>query len=404
MRLLIALAAGTFLASSACAQALFEDATETHLPARTGAHNSMDVEAADLDGDGDLDLVIPQEFRLNRVLLNDGRGRFTDISDRLPPLTADEVKAPPPLPGHDSEDVSIADFNGDGRLDFVIVSEDDVRFGRTPVHEYYRGLGGARYERVLGQVPDTEANAVAHADLNGDRRPDLLIVGYGQDRLLINDGRGGFRDETDTRLPREAALGQDAEFIDVDGDRDLDVVLGIEGGHAVWINDGRGRFTDETAARLPAVAGMVEARKVTPADIDRDGDLDLYFSHVGWQGRAPQDRLYLNDGRGRFTDGTTGRIPEEALTTADAKFADLDADGDLDLVQVNLGPLKLFENDGRGRFTDATARWLPAAVDGPGLAVEIADLNGDRKPDLYVGMLGGPQQNPQAYDRLLLHR
>lgn len=381
----------------------FRDATATHLPPTDAVgRNSMDVEAADLDRDGDLDLIVPQEFHLNKLLYNDGAGRFTDGSAKLPPLSPEEVKAPPPLPGHDSEDVSVTDFDGDGRLDLIIVSEDDVKFGRTPVHEYYRATAD-RFVRVLGQLPDTEANAVAHADLNGDGRADVLISGWGQDRLLINDGRGGFRDETAARLPRDTSLAQDAEFVDVDGDRDLDLVLGLEGGHALWINDGRGRFADETAARLPT-PGYVEARKVTPVDADRDGDLDLYMSHTGWQGRAPQDRLYLNDGRGRFVDGTEGRLPTDELTTLDAKFADLDGDGDLDLVRVNMGPLQILENDGSGRWTDVTATALPAPIAGPGLGVEIADFDEDGRLDLYVAMLQGPgqQKNPDGFDRLLL--
>lgn len=284
----------------------------------------------------------------------------------------------------------------------MIVSEDDVKGGRTEVHEYWRGLPGGRFERVRGVLPDSEANAVAHADVNGDGRPDILIAGFGQDRLLVSDGRGGFRDETAASLPRDFGLAQDAEFADLDRDGDLDLVLALEGGHAIWINDGRGRFADESAARLPRVEGQVEARKVAPVDVDGDGDLDLYFAHVGWQGRAPQDRLFLNDGRGRFTDGTQGRVPAETLTTVDARFADLDGDGDADLVQVNAGPLRLFENDGSGRFTDVTSRWLPSPVEGSSLGVEIADLNGDGAPDLYVAMLNHPQMGPNARDRLLL--
>ncbi|MEZ6024101.1 MAG: FG-GAP-like repeat-containing protein [Hyphomonadaceae bacterium] len=52
---------------------------------------------------------------------------------------------------------------------------------------------------------------------------------------------------------------------------------------------------------------------MTPADVDGDGDLDLYFAHVGWQGRAPQD-LYINDGNGRFSDETAARVPAEATS------------------------------------------------------------------------------------------
>ena len=251
--------------------------------------------------------------------------------------------------GHDSEDVSIADFDGDGVLDVIIVAEDDVRFGRTNVHEYYRGQPGFGLVRLPSSLPDMEADAAAHADVDADGDLDLIIAGAGQDRLLINDGRGVFADETAARLPPEDRTTQDAEFADLDGDGDPDLVLGQEGGHALWLNDGAGRFV-EASDRLPA-PGNVEARKVTPADVDGDGDLDLYFSHVGWQERAPQDHLLINDGHARFTDGTAGRIPAETGTTLTARFADLDGDGDLDLVRGEHGPLTVWTNDGAGVFS-----------------------------------------------------
>lgn len=397
---LLALVQATAPSSHSARTPRFVDATETHLPARgTVPGNSMDVESADLDGDGDLDLVVAQEFLANKVLRNEGGARFVAWDGLLPALAPGLAKSGPP--GHDSEDVSIADFDGDGRLDIVFVSEDDLKLGRRGVHEFYRGAEGGGFTRVADALPDTEANAIAHADWNRDGKLDVLLAGAGQDRLLTNDGRGGFVDETDLRLPREAATAQDAEFVDIDGDRDLDLVLALEGGHALWIQDEKGVFQDESKARLP-VAGFVEARKVAVVDVDRDGDPDLYFAHVGWQGRAPQDRLYVNDGKGRFADETARRIGDESNTTADARFADLDGDGDLDLVRVNLGPLEILANDGKGHFVDVTSSALPGAVAGPGLGVEIADFDRDGVLDLYVAFLAGPKADPNGFDRLFL--
>lgn len=400
MRTLLA-AAAALVACNAPAQATpwFTDAS-VNLPPNPISYASMDAVAADLDGDGDLDLVTPQEWRPNRILINDGHARFTLAANVLPAPATNELVRPAniqqPLQ-KDTEDVSIADFNGDGLIDLIMVVEDDTKFGRRNVHQYYRARGDGTYERIYGQLPDTIADAIAHADINGDGSPDVIISGEGQDRLLINDRQGNFHDETDARLPREEATAQDAEFFDADRDGDLDLVLGLEGGHALWINNGQGVFADESSARLPE-AGNVEARKVTVADVDGDGDLDLYFAHVSWQERAPQDHLYINDGRGHFANETAQRLPQEEWLGLDAEFADFDGDGDLDIVLGNGEDVRILANDGSSRFTDVTSEALPAPITGVSISVEVADFNGDGKPDIYVGQL---QQN--ARDRLLLN-
>lgn len=398
-RLLAAAAALCACNTPANATPWFTDATANLAP-NPIAYATMDAVAHDIDEDGDLDLVLPQEWRPNRILLNNGRAVFTLAAGALPAPREDELVRPAriqqPLQ-KDTEDVSIADFNGDGFIDLIMVVEDDIQLGRHNVHQYYRAKGDGTYERIYGQLPDTIANAIAHADITGDGAPDIIISGAGQDRLLINDGRGNFSDETQARLPQEDVIAQDVEFFDADRDGDLDLVLGLEGGHALWINNGQGVFVDETAARLPA-PGNVEARKVTPADVDGDGDLDLYFAHVSWQERAPQDHLLINDGAGHFTNESAQRLPQEDWLGLDAEFADLDGDGDLDIVVGNGGDVRILANDGRAHFTDVTSEALPAAIPGVSISIEIADFNGDGKPDVYVGQL-----SEGARDRLLLN-
>ncbi|MEM7781259.1 MAG: VCBS repeat-containing protein [Pseudomonadota bacterium] len=409
MALTLALTSG-----AACAQAIeppptqirFQDVTATHLPSIPDQGlASMDAEAVDLDKDGDLDLVVPQEWRANRILINDGQAIFTARLEPFPKAMADELIRPDSAPDwllKDTEDVSILDLNGDGILDIIMVVEDDQKFGRVNVHQYFRGRADGSYERIYGELTDTISNAVAHGDVDADGDTDLFVSGAGQDVLLLNDGEGSFTDVTQGQLPSEDMIAQDAEFFDVDQDGDLDLVLGLEGGHGLWINDGKGIFADETADRLPAIDN-VEARKVTPVDIDGDGDLDLYFAHVSWRGLDGQDRVYINDGTGVFSDATEARLGTEAQLTLDAKFGDLDRDGDVDLVLGNAGSIEIYENDGSGRFINVTQEVLgednnPAGIN---ITLELADFNADGKLDLFVGQLafGGA---PPAKDHLFL--
>ena len=393
-------------------QIKFIDVSVSHLPPPNEVSQStMDVKAADLDNDGDLDLVLAGEFQANTILINDGTGRFSHARNAISALSDELMKLPPGAPvflkeGHDSEDIAIADLDGNGTLDIVIVSEDDVRIGRKEVHEYYINRGDGSFDRREGALPDSEANGVDAADVNGDGAIDLYICGAEQDQLLINDGKGGFTDQTKQRLPEESYTGQDVKLVDVTGDGKVDIVVGNEGGHLLFVNNGEGLFRDETKSRIPSIAN-VEARKVTPVDFDHDGDLDLYFSHVGWISpgtktpRDPQDRLLLNDGTGVFEDVSKKYLHEDSLTTLDAKFLHLDDDQHEELIQINFGLTRVLSRRDSDRFVDITDRVFDSPIDGPGVCVEAGDFNGDGVIDLYIGLLAGPNRNPQGFDRLL---
>ncbi|MEM6328417.1 MAG: VCBS repeat-containing protein, partial [Bacteroidota bacterium] len=95
---------------------------------------------------------------------------------------------------------------------------------------------------------------------------------------------------------------------------------------------------------------------------------------------------------------TEASLPAVSANTLDAVFLDVDGDEDLDLVTHSFGPaapVRLLTNDGTGVFTDATDSLLPSMPTSAGLALEVADFNGDEHLDLYIGNRG---QN----DRLLL--
>lgn len=367
----------------------FTNMTGSHLPAATRTSPAMDAKPADLDGDGDLDLVVANEFGPNLLLLNDGTGQFVDASNQIPRAV------------HDSEDVGIADFDNDGDLDIVLVSEDDQ------TNELYLNDGNARFSDGGSRLPVRgTSNGVFVADVNNDDHPDILIGNAGRNVVLINDGSGHFIDESDQRLPNHTTTTQDLELGDVDGDGDADLLVGNEGPNRLLLNDGTGVFTDAPAGSLPFPAGGEETREADFGDVDGDGDLDIFFANVGWSGINAQNRLLLNDGTGRFTDVTSTHFPSLNDTTLDGDFLDIDEDGDLDLVtaSVTLGasqlldaPYRVYLNDGTGRYTDETETIFPEGVTGRGLDVEAADFNGDGHLDMYLS-------NRQGSDLLLFMR
>ncbi len=342
----------------------------------------MAAATADLDGDGDIDIVVAVEFGANLVLYNDGTGRFPD--------NAVEV-----LPGeHDSEDIAIADFNGDGLLDIAFVSENDA------VHElYFNAVGSFRDESH--RIPnESVTNGVAVLDINQDGHPDLVLASNGPDAILINDGNGRFRDESAMRLPPDNDTTQDVTAGDVNGDGHPDLVFANEGQSRVLINDGTGIFSNEGG--LPE--GTYESREAVLGDVDGDGDLDLFLSNVAafMRGADPQNRLFLNDGGGNFSDVTAERLPEDRDLSFVAAMHDVDGDGDLDILTGNTNslsragsvPVRVYLNNGAGAFVVGEGI-LPPSARGNAFGIEAADFDGDGMVDLYLALRYGQ-------DRLLL--
>ena len=359
-------------------EALFVDATETHLPTDVLLGYSMDAKPIDVEGDGDLNLIVAIEHAPNVLLINDGTGRFSDESAERIPQHA-----------RDSEDIGVADLDGDGDPDIVVVSEDD----RT--NEMYLGNVDGTFADAGERWPvDGASNAVVVGDIDRDGDPDLVVGNNGQNALLTNSGAARFADRTTTHLPAIQDVTQDLELGDIDGDGDLDLLVGNEDRNRLLINDGTERFTDQSEARLP-IRGHEETREADFGDVDGDGDLDVVFANT--QFLVPQadrqNRLLINDGTGHFSDETDARLPRDGDLTVDADFVDLDADGDLDLVLGNsmragtggsaVGErFSVYLNDGAGVFENA--RWvLPRSIVGNGFDIEAADFNGDRRIDLY---------------------
>ncbi|MBE3069678.1 MAG: VCBS repeat-containing protein [Planctomycetes bacterium] len=174
---------------------------------------------------------------------------------------------------------------------------------------------------------------------------------------------------------------------DVDGDGDLDLCLtglGKDGPAALWLNDGKGGFTAGAA---------LAARAVSPCfgDVDNDGDLDL------WIGCAGPDVLLTNDGKGAFKPATPEGVAGPDTLTACARLADMDSDGDLDLLALRLAsgsvpargkttpaPSSVFNNNRDGTCADVAATLGLAMPDTPVAAVVYDDFDDDRDLDLVI--------------------
>ncbi len=359
-----------FYACSTLAQSpLYTEVTETHLPAGI-AGRCMDAAAGDADGDGDLDLALALEFEPNILLLNDGSGRFENGSDRLPRDI------------HDSEDVEFADLDGDGDLDLFLVSEDDQ------TNELYLNDGNGRYVDASDRIPVSGvSNGHAVTDIDNDGDIDLLIGNQGPNRLLLNDGEGNFSDRTAELWPNDSPT-QDLELVDVDDDGDLDVVVANEAQNRLFLNDD-GRLIDATADRMPERED--ETREIRAADVDGDGDPDLLVANVSFVASwSRQDRLLLNDGEGFFFDADPSALPADNRDHFSIQAADLDADGDLDVitprsvVRGGAGDFRVLLNDGSGIFSEsAIGSVIPATADGNGFDIEVADFNDDGRDDLF---------------------
>ena len=231
-----------------------------------------------------------------------------------------------------------------------------------------------------------DANTLAMGDVNGDTHPDIVIGINGQVRILINDGAGNFTDETAARLPVVSGAFLGAALVDLTGDNRPELFLANAAGqNRLLINDGTGVFTDQTAARLPIDTD--QSLTVAAGDIDGDGDIDFVVAN-----RTTRNRVLINNGASAFTDQSAARLPADTDQSYGVALADVDGNGGLDLVVANMaGQDRIYINNNLGFFTDQTAARLPAAAN-DSLHVVAADVNKDGKPDLVVaGGAEGPR-------------
>lgn len=305
-----------------------------------------------------------------------------------PPLAAETKPAP-------------AIFQTPARPD-ALFAESAARLGLKhtsqlkPYDEFAR-------QRLLPRRLNGLGPVLATADVNGDGFADLFVSGAaGQaGELFLGQSDGRFQAAPDQPWA-EAAEADDvgAVFLDVNGDGHPDLFIAAGGvrklpGDALlndrlYLNDGHGRFALAPAGTLPADGESTAA--TAAADFDGDGRADLFVGGRVVPGKypaTPRSFLYHNVG-GKLVDVTDELAPglrAIGMVTA-AVWADVDGDKRPDLLlAIEWGPISYWHNTGHG-FENLTARAGLAGVTGWWSALTVADVNGDGRPDLIAGNVG----------------
>ncbi len=329
----------------------FGDVGSSEHVVSTSADNIQSVHAADIDGDGDIDLLSASE-NIDEIAWyeNDGAQSF--------------IKRVVSTDAYYARDVYAADVDGDGDMDLMSASAVDQKIA------WYENDGAtdpAFTEHSVSSSADG-ANSVFAADVDGDGDMDLMSASSVDDKIswYENDGSQNF---TERIVSTNADGAFDVFAIDVDGDGDMDMLsASSEDDKIAWYeNNGSQNFTERVVSTNANFAHTVFA-----ADLDGDGDIDLMSASqsdnkIAW---------YENDGSENFTEHVVSTTANGARAVY---AADMDADGNIDIISTSSAndKVSLYKNDGASNPT-FTEIILSNSADGAwGLFVADVDNDGD---------------------------
>ncbi len=328
-------------------------------------NDAQDIFAADLDNDGDLDVLSASsgDDKIAWYENLDGLGNFG--TQHIITTSANYATA-----------VRAKDLDGDGYLDIISASSSDDTIS------WFKNDGAANFG--VEQIITTDEDWVVEicvADLDNDGDFDIISAAYDGDSIgwFENDGLGNFSNK---QLISSNVDGPYAVFaIDLDGDSDIDLIsASARDDKIAWYENLNGLGSFGAQQIISNNANF--ATSVFGADIDGDGDIDVFSAS------AYDDKIawYQNNGSGTFG-------PEQIISTSldyinDIYAVDLDLDGDIDLVSASYIDKRIawYENtNGLGNFTDQTTI---AVLNFP-VSVMAADIDGDNDADVLYADFGG---------------
>ncbi|MEN8445565.1 MAG: FG-GAP-like repeat-containing protein, partial [Cyanobacteria bacterium J06555_13] len=329
------------------------------VPASSDTDLNYAVALSDLNGDGAIDAFVVADLSANKVLLNNGDGTFTPSSN-APSNNTDS-----------SFGVELGDLDGDGHVDAVVAN-----LGTS--NQILMNDGTGDFSSGVVQLGDSDfSSSVGLGDLNGDGHLDVIITNYGASTLLINDGTGQF---TSSTLDFGSNSSNDIDLGDLDGDGDLDAFIANNGeADTVLINNGNAEFT---ATNLSSEGDSLFAEL---GDLNGDGHLDAFVTVAN-----SADQVWFNDGSGGFSLAPV-QLPTN-LSSYGATLVDINGDGALDVFVANTAEdesSQLLLNNGNGVFSVSPTS--PDTGNIVTLNARAADLNGDGAVDLFVVNEGANQ-------------
>jgi len=282
---------------------------------------------------------------------------------------------------------ALFDMDNDGFLDLYFVQSGSLVDETSGGNRLYHNRGDGTFEDVTEQSGAGVRGygmGVAAGDFDNDGFTDLYVTNFGHNFLLRNDGHGHFADVTAKAGVASSGWSTSAAFLDYDGDGALDLFVthylnwrpsaevecfsltglpdycspasyDLPSASTLYHNNGDGTFTD-VSARAGILTAVGNGLGVVAGDFDGDGRLDIFVAND----RTP-NHLWANQGGGRFRESalTMGAALDQdgtAKSGMGVDAVDVDDDGDLDLLVVNLdGESDSFFRNRGGFFGDDTA-------------------------------------------------
>ena len=267
------------------------------------ADYSHSAAAGDIDGDGDIDLYVGNYNggieEASYFLINDGTANFTVSRAGLPAdIVAGQYNSPASL---------LFDADGDGDLDLLLTPNETQTQSARLLKNDGKGVFTALSSFVMPKSGTTETVIDAKAgDINGDGKLDLVMTTVvdlfkpGTTQIWINDGQGGFANETAKRLPVQTTEDwyTRTQLIDINGDGYVDFLASNSHRQAVFLNDGAGRFVQLPEGWL----NISQYDRLQAADVNGDGRMDVIAWRGVWDG-AEHITVHLASDAGMTANG-----------------------------------------------------------------------------------------------------